>query len=283
MLLLPFRIAFMGSVWSRVQLSSSSTSEIASTTVNAYPLSKLQDLEKKYFHLKIVRVVRHAEGTHNVDKQYRDERYIDARLTKTGSEQCQALSAQCADAEEGSPFDVRNSKLVVTSTMTRCIETALQAFPRLEKDQSIKFVAQESIRETVNYACDRSRPTSEVQEEFPRVDFSQVLSENDSIWNDYLERLGPPSSWDTHRESAELWKIAERGREFLKWLRKQPEREIIVCTHSAFLRCILGWGQDGGVESIMTQILDERPHPQLDVPLLRYCGDKAFEKYMRAD
>lgn len=287
MLLNPFRIALLGSACSKLQYSkqmcSTSTVGLASEIINAYPLSQLPDLEKKYTNLKILHVVRHAEGTHNVGKQYRDERFLDARLTSKGSKQCQALSLECSRAEKGSLLDVRNCKLVITSTMTRCIQTALQSFPQLEKDPSIKFIAQESIRETVNYVCDRRRQTSTIKEEFPRIDFSQVISEDDSLWNAYLDRLGPPPSWDSHRESAELWKVADRGREFLKWLKEQPEKEAIVCTHSAFLRCILGWGQDGGVESLMTQSLDERSNPQEDVPLLHYCGDIAFEEYMRAD
>ena len=42
--------------------------------------------------VRILHVVRHAQGTHNVDQKYRDPRNHDARLTGFGAQQCEALS-----------------------------------------------------------------------------------------------------------------------------------------------------------------------------------------------
>lgn len=237
---------------------------------NAYPLHQLDELQQKFSNVKVVHIIRHAEGFHNVNNQYKHAALLDARLTEKGLAQCQEK------ATEGSP----PADLVITSTMTRCIQTALHSFPSLVDKPEIPFLAHESIRETVNYECDRRRPISEIRQEFPRVDFSHVQEEEDEIWNGYEVRIG---QWEKHRESSELHKVAERGRAFWTWLSKRDEEEVIVCTHSAFLRCILSWGQEGGVEFAMSQLLDDREDPGPDVPLKRYRGDEKFEQYVRRD
>jgi broad specificity phosphatase PhoE len=241
----------------------------ASAVYNAYPLSQLSELQKKHPNVKTIHIIRHAEGTHNVHKQYKAEINLDARLTDKGVAQCEALAA--------SQDITSNVDLVVTSTLTRCIQTALTSFPGL----AIPFVAHESIRETINHTCDRRRLISQISQEFPHVDFSHVEEEEDEIWNDYTTRMGP--EYDSCFESAELWKVAERGRDFLGWLSQRGEQNVILCTHSAFLRCVLSWGQDGGVEFIMDQTLDNRQDPGPDEPVIKYCGDEDFERHVRAD
>jgi broad specificity phosphatase PhoE len=257
------------------------TSRFSATTMyHAFPLSQLAELRERYSNVKVIHIIRHAEGTHNVNRQYKDEINIDARLTEKGIAQCQDLAAAIADSPS---HHVHNAELVITSTMTRCIQTALKAFPMLVEKPEIPVLAHESLRETVNYACDRRRPISQTRQEFPRVDFSHVSVEEDEIWEYYLRRLGPPSKWDSHRESAELWKVAERGRDFWKWLASRPEQHVIICTHAAFLRCTMSWGQHGGVEFLMEQTLDDRIDPGPDLPLLSYNGDKNLESYVRKD
>jgi broad specificity phosphatase PhoE len=239
-------------------------------TVHTYPLSQFTTLQQEHKNVKTVHFIRHAEGFHNVNNQYRDEINLDARLTPKGVAQCEAFASKRS-------IPTHAVDLIVTSSMTRCIQTALQCFP----DREAPVLALESIRETVNYACDRRRPLSIIREEFPTVDFSNVEDEDDAIWNEYNARVG--HDWDAHRESAELYRVADRGRTFLTWLSQRNEENVVVCTHSAFLRCILSWGHDGGVKSIMDQTLDDRQAPGPDVPVLGYCGDNNFERQMRAD
>ena len=251
--------------------------------VDAYPLSQLSTLPKKYTQVKIVHFVRHAEGTHNVNNQYRDMRNFDARLTLNGIDQCVALreSATLESEHNNNTMETpphASCDLIVTSTMTRCAQTTQFSFPHLSH---VPWVAHESIRETVNYACDRRRPISELRVEFPMIDFSHVMEDEDAIWNEYDERLG--SDWDHHRESAELYQVANRGRTFLNWLSQRMEQNVIVCTHSAFLRCILSWGRAGGVYSMMDQTLDDRRYRGRELPLFNYCGDEDFEEHMRSD
>jgi broad specificity phosphatase PhoE len=242
-----------------------SSSSAATTTVDVYPLSHRDKLDG---HVKTVHIVRHAQGTHNVKKEYRDIRNLDARLTDHGKQQCANLAAK-------SPTLVSEDAVVVSSPLTRCIQTSLHSFPHLER-----FLAHENIRETVNYACDRRRVISEIQSDHPEIDFSHVDDHHDAIWEYYDDLLGK----DHHREreSAQLYKVAERARTFLQWLEKRPEEEIVLCSHEAFLRCILNWGQEGGVPFMPKQHLDDRGENAEDVALFRYCGDVEFEEYMRS-
>lgn len=270
-------------------------------TYNAYPLSRLADLKKQYKNVKTIHMIRHAQGTHNVNDEYKDEVHLDARLTDLGVAQCQVVAD---DMHTSSLNPAAYADLIVTSTLTRCIQTALYCFPTLVaakgENNNIPIVAHEDIRETVNFAADRRRPLSHISAEYPQVDFSDTEHEHDKLWYAYNERLG--LDWDSIRESAELHKVAERGRSFWKYLAKRSEEKVIVCTHSAFLRCTLSWGQEGGVQWMPPQTLDDRHHtsknknksgvnddsssaalPPDDVPLLNYNGDKAFEDYVRKE
>jgi broad specificity phosphatase PhoE len=241
---------------------------------NAYPLSQLSELKKQHTNVKLVHMIRHAEGTHNVNKEYKADINLDARLTEKGVAQCQTVA-------DNIPSSFDKVDLILTSTMTRCVQTALYCFPSLAKDKSIPFVANEDIRETVNHTCDRRRPLTDIAAEYPEVDFSEVPVNEDGIWNSYKERLG--SDWDEMRESAELHRVADRGRSFWGYLSKRSEQEVIVCTHSAFLRCTLSWGQVGGVEWMPPQWLDDRPDKLEEAPLLKYNGEKEFETFVRTD
>ena len=166
--------------------------------MDVYPLSHRNQLDG---HVKTVHIVRHAQGTHNVKKEYKDIRNMDARLTDHGKQQCAQLASK-------SPDLVSKDAVVVSSTLTRCIQTSLHSFPHLER-----FLAHENIRETVNYACDRRRVISEIQSDHPEVDFSHVDAHEDEIWKHYDNLLG--EDHDGERESAQLYKVAERGRSFL--------------------------------------------------------------------
>jgi hypothetical protein len=54
------------------------------------------------------------------------------------------------------------------------------------------------------------------------------------------------------------------------------------CCNVAFLRCILNWGQEGGVPLMMPQIWDDRQE-KTNHKLFEYLGDEAWERYMRSD
>jgi broad specificity phosphatase PhoE len=272
-----------------------------SSSPNTFPVFPVEYWDKRhelssllpdsYDHFKLIHVVRHAQGTHNVNKNYRDEINLDARLTELGRTQCEKL------AQQESHLSV---DLVVTSPLTRCVQTALYSFPQhviasSSSSRNVPFVAHESLRETVNFKCDQRRTISEIASEFGEmVDFSVCHVDEDYIWKDYEARLG--SDYDDHRESAELHVVAERGRRFFQWLQGRPEQRVVVCTHSAFLRCLKSWGHPGGVPMQVTQSLtdpqllqDKDVMHKLHPPVVQYHrrGDsdehEKFERWMRSD
>lgn len=230
--------------------STASSPGWAPTTFDVHPASELAELQRAGRDVCTIHLVRHAEGTHNVGRAYRDPAHLDARLTSLGEAQCADLASRC------SPEMLSSIELVVTSPLTRCVQTSLLSFPALASDQAVPFVAHEEIRETVNYVCDQRRAISELRVEFPRVDFSLCCHERDPIWEQYVARVGGTADYTTARESAELCAVAERGRRFLCWLKLQPQRVVAVSSHSAFLRCFFSWGQAGGVPHAPDQKLD---------------------------
>lgn len=292
-------------------------------------------------NVKLIYTVRHAEGTHNVNEDYKSIEQLDARLTPLGKDQCRELRDEILHWEEergemksddstvvgkcrdksgwkhlmnGSKKKLSDEEgdgnnggdvCVVASPMTRCIQTALLSFDfftpaALPREQSndddsgsdcgnrVPFICIEALRETVNYNCDRRRRISEVANDFPQIDFSFCENEEDKIWNSYQEEEKERKSY---LESAQLYVVADRGRQALKFLQTLPQSKIVVCTHSAYLRCILNWGHTGGVPKAPDQSLDDREDPTRQDKLFEYCiGDQksgpdqvSFEEYMRKD
>lgn len=262
-------------------------STITPTTFQVYPAShfaQLQDTHKKA-KVKLIHVVRHAEGTHNVEGNYKDMIHLDARLTGKGMDQCHGLSKKISDNTILSP----TSKItVVTSPLTRCVQTALHSFPQLvstDAKRHVEFLAHEGIRETVNFACDRRRTIQEISKEFPRVKFlkQHCPQDGDKIWTDYDARLG--QDWDNCRESAELFVVVERARACFQFILDDLDHtpQVVVCTHSAVLRCILNWGQSGGLPMMPPQSLDLEFDPSTQTKLFEFCGDDEFQEHMKSD
>jgi broad specificity phosphatase PhoE len=240
--------------------------------------------------------LRHAEGTHNVSREYNDPMHKDARLTDFGKK-------QCAELAKAQPLVSSAKKITVaTSPMTRCVQTASLCFDK-ESHAIKETIALEELRETVNYQCDIRRKTSELKEEFGEasafnVDFSRLeRDEEDPLWQYWIERCGSEEAHTKHRESASLYKCADRARKFFEWVeeratataKEEEEEEIIVSSHSAFLRCMFNYGHTqekfdyhmGGSE----QVFDDRKDKTNNVKVIRYLpedGD-AFEEYMRRD
>ena len=239
--------------------------------------------------------LRHAEGTHNVSREYNDPKHKDARLTYFGIQQCEKFAkAHPMLLEKKSKS--KKKMTVATSPMTRCVQTARLCFDKESHMITEKYVALEELRETVNYQCDIRRTTSELKEEFgASVDFSRLENdEEDPLWQYWIERCGSEEEHTMHRESASLYKCADRARKFFEWVVEkkadtEEEEEIIVSSHSAFLRCVFNYGHTqekfeyhmGGSE----QVFDDREDKTNNVKVVQYLpedGD-AFEEYMRRD
>jgi broad specificity phosphatase PhoE len=270
------------------------TSNMTPTTFQVYPASHFPQLQETHkAKVKLMHIVRHAEGTHNVEADYANLRHLDARLTEKGMDQCHGLSQQLAISQN--TILLPTSKItVVTSPLTRCVQTALHSFPQLvtttkdakqqHQQPHVDFLAHEGIRETVNFSCDRRRTIQEISSEFPRVNFSHCPHDADTIWDNYQDRLG--QDWDKCRESAEQVVVVQRARKCFQWIMDDLEHtpQVVVCTHSAVLRCILNWGQSGGLPFMPPQILDDEfIDTSAQTKVFEFCGDDEFQEHMRSE
>ena len=86
---------------------------------------------------------------------------------------------------------------------------------------TIPIVATELCRERITgLPCDRRRPIQQLKKEFPKVDFTHVLDDEDVL----AGRV---------EEDSELCR--KRATRFLQWLCARPEQRIAVVSHSGFL------------------------------------------------
>ena len=156
-----------------------------------------------------------------------DFQFHDARLSQDGEAQCAALQTSSGALD----FDV-----VLVSPLTRTLQTATLG---LGLQRGVPFVALEPLRERFGRnPCDNRRSLSELQAEFPHVNFSLMESSNDPH---------PCSAHDCgERES--LADVDARIHAYLSHIRDRSEGRIIVVGHSAtFARMFerhLFWDQD---------------------------------------
>lgn len=75
------------------------------------------------------------------------------------------------------------------------------------------------------HPCDRRRTIALQKKDYPRIDFSNIISDKDPIYSSYTFREP-----ETH--------CALRGKDFLEYLFTLDEKEVIVVTHSGFLKCL---------------------------------------------
>ena len=173
--------------------------------------------------------IRHAEGWHN--KDYNEipnymsdglgetEKYWDALLTPHGISQSQELARKLAD-----DADAEKVRLVVTSPLSRAIQTATIAFN--VGGPHPPFVATSLARERVwNHQCDRRRERHQLELEFPHVDFPDLATGPDEMWP---HKEIEPSPFNSTA-------VAVRARLLLQWLWARPESTIAVCSHWVFL------------------------------------------------
>ena len=172
---------------------------------------------------KVLHFVRHAQGVHNIDKHImRQPEGLDAQLTDEGRQQCGALAKRVCNLKP---------ELVVTSPLTRTMQTTLLSFGT-QLQAGVPVVALESVRETVNFYCDARRSlstiVSDLAPDFARVGATIDTSigcphDHDELWASYVERHGPPDTFTSHRETADLPSLAARARAAFAWLGARAE------------------------------------------------------------
>lgn len=183
--------------------------------------------------------IRHAEGFHNVGerestmdpqnlilkKEYSGDKYWDARLTPKGEQQCAQLKASVRGNTVWGFDRPLNLDLVVTSPLTRTLQTAVLSLGSPDSAGAPLFIAHEDCRERISESmCDGRSSITDLKKGFPGVDFSLVQHDQD---------------WRFHNEKENDWDCQARARRFLMWLCGRPEIHIAVVTHSLFLRNLL--------------------------------------------
>ncbi|OWM71357.1 hypothetical protein CDL15_Pgr011486 [Punica granatum] len=176
--------------------------------------------------------VRHAEGIHNVESEKNHDALLspallDAQLSPRGWQQVNDLHKHVRDSGL-----LKRIELVVTSPLSRTMQTATGVFGQSDESEKLPFLAVELCRERLGvHPCDKRRSIKEYKSIFPSTDFSQIESNDDILWK------------PDHRETPE--EIAARGVKFMNWLKARPEKEIAVVTHSVFLLHVLNTFGEG--------------------------------------
>ncbi|KAI7750185.1 hypothetical protein M8C21_026282, partial [Ambrosia artemisiifolia] len=166
---------------------------------------------------KIIHLVRHAQGVHNVAGEkdlsaYKSEEFFDAHLTPLGWDQVDNLRKHVHESGLS-----KNIELVVVSPLLRTMQTAVGVFGGEASANEIDGI----------HPCDRRRNISDYKPMFPAIDFSLIKSDHDVWW-----------SSDT-RETCD--DVAARGVKLLT----REEKEIAVVSHAGFLHHTLGaYGDD---------------------------------------
>eukprot|EP00403_Amphidinium_massartii_P030103 CAMPEP_0178397526 /NCGR_PEP_ID=MMETSP0689_2-20121128/14293_1 /TAXON_ID=160604 /ORGANISM="Amphidinium massartii, Strain CS-259" /LENGTH=262 /DNA_ID=CAMNT_0020018241 /DNA_START=136 /DNA_END=921 /DNA_ORIENTATION=- len=171
---------------------------------------------------KLVYFVRHGQGEHNVGMESQDlsaeEAFLelackhhDARLTALGVRQAEAVGQLFSGGMLPPP------EVVITSTQTRALATAVGAFGHL----GVPMVASDTWRERCGvWLCEHRRSCFTLRKEFPQVDFSQVACDVDALWT--------PS-----RESR--LDVEKRAEAAMQEVLSRPEQVLAVVSHSVFL------------------------------------------------
>lgn len=169
--------------------------------------------------MKKLYLIRHGISQHNVlfnkfgKKIFYDERYYDTNLTKKGHEQSLKLGTQ---------LKLNNYKdidLILTSSLTRCLETTYNIF----KDCDKPIIALDILKEYPQglQTCNKRDYKANLIEKFPLIDFSFIKDNKDLMWNEKREET--------------LEELVERIRYLNKFIYSRPEKNIAIVSHNSFL------------------------------------------------
>ncbi|KFK43293.1 hypothetical protein AALP_AA1G105100 [Arabis alpina] len=205
---------------------------------------------------KILYLVRHAQGIHNVELEENGEsplspKLFDAQLSPKGLQQVSQRRKKII--EDGL---LNTIELVVTSPLRRTMQTSTGIFRGQEDlnqsevfpiaNNSPPIVALEICRERMGlYPCDRRESINTHRSCFSEIDFTMIESDEDALWQ------------ADERENME--DVAARGLHFIKWLWERPEKEIAVVSHGIFLQQTL-------------RALHENGKPLKDTHLTRFAN-----------
>eukprot|EP00742_Colponemidia_sp_Colp-10_P000957 GILJ01001039.1.p1 GENE.GILJ01001039.1~~GILJ01001039.1.p1 ORF type:complete len:211 (-),score=21.24 GILJ01001039.1:80-712(-) len=180
---------------------------------------------------KQVYVIRHGQSEYNAWKKRAimrlqfcvsaSEVLRDAELTEKGRKQCGALGSRIKQSDLSSTVE-----LIISSPLTRAIQTALTAF----EGARIPIIINPLIRERMHTFCDVGSPPSVLADKFPSIDVSHLKQH---WWCVHNTTHSVPC-----RET--LQSVDERIEQFLQWLHDRPEKVIVIVGHSKYFQRWLG-------------------------------------------
>ncbi len=187
---------------------------------------------------KTIHLIRHAQSEHNAraltapdeDVLRHDPALRDAPLTPLGEAQARALAAEVEPLQA--------IELIVTSPLTRAIQTMLIAFAAHPAPRLVEALH----REHLDSWCDVGRSPRALAAAFPSLRFDHL---NDPWWH-----VAPGHADGFMREDVET--LDQRIAAFRVWLAARPERHIAVIGHSGFLRRLTGTPFANGQRIVVT-------------------------------
>ena len=166
---------------------------------------------------KTLYCIRHGLSLHNKlyhkhgSKTFYDNDYVDTMLIPEGKQQARIL---------GETWDeINNIELVIVSPLKRTLETAVNIFEGID----VPIIALEICREFPMglHTCNKRSNKEELELLYPRVNFDDIISNKDDLWNDKEEES----------------KISLNSRIILvkEYIKNRPEKNIAFVNHAAFI------------------------------------------------
>ena len=215
-------------------------------------------------YTKLIHFQRHGQGYHNlIGEMYREmlgraidlddpnpatnpfvrPELLDSPLTEKGRLEC---------AERRSQAALLNPQLIVVSPLQRALQTATLSFASHcnkgdEDDCGMvpqkQWMAHEGVREQMGLLlCNKRRSVSDLQPEFPHVDFSAMPHNADDL------------SWDPNQRESPR-EETERIYNFLTdFVMTRPEQEIAIVGHSAWLFTMCNAVVDCGDDDLLRSL-----------------------------
>jgi broad specificity phosphatase PhoE len=169
---------------------------------------------------KTVHLIRHGQSIANVTLEVNpgvDPGVRDAPLTELGRQQVGELRSDVAALD---------FKLVVTSPLTRTIQTTLVAFA--ERPEPI--IVEPLHREMLTYISSQGRSPRELAADFPTLEFDHL---DDPWWHH-----DPADPEALFPETEDV--LMARVNDFHRWLRARAESAIAVVGHGMFFNRLSG-------------------------------------------
>lgn len=169
-----------------------------------------------------------------------DPLYFDPPLTLKGKqvalEAGYSLQQWWKNASSSSSSTIQRPQLIVTSPLTRCIQTSLLVsvpggdYCSVRQPPSFTLPARTIVVESLREACgmhqpDRRRSRAVLQQHWPLLDFDDDMPNEDVLWQPHQR---------------ETWQqVDQRVQSFLQWIVTRTEDSLLVVSHGVWMECCL--------------------------------------------